>query len=91
MTHIPVVKPTRIADPTGVGDAFRGGFLTGYSLELDLPTCGQMGALAATYCLECPGPQGHMYTPAEFTTRFRQNFDDAGKLDVLLKAHQPNP
>ena len=42
-----------------------------------------MGALAATYCLEQAGPQGHSYTPAEFVARFRTFFDDQGKLDVL--------
>jgi len=83
--QIPVVPPNQIADPTGVGDAFRGGFLTGLAHGLDLQTCGQMGALAATYCLEQRGPQGHHYTPAEFVARFRQVFDDGGKLEVLLK------
>jgi adenosine kinase len=81
--HIPVVPPACIVDPTGVGDAFRGGFLTGYSHNLDLLTCGRMGALAATYCLEQRGPQGHCYTPAEFVARYRSLFDDGGKLDVL--------
>ena len=82
--HIPVVKPQQITDPTGVGDAFRGGFLAGYSHGLEWVTCGRMGALAATYCLEQQGPQGHTYTPAEFITRFRENFDDGGKLDQLM-------
>ena len=82
--HIPVVPPEHIADPTGVGDAFRGGFLTAYIHSLDWLTCGRMGALAATYCLEQHGPQGHSYTPAEFIARYRRHFDDQGKLDVLL-------
>lgn len=82
--NIPIVPATNIADPTGVGDAFRGGFLRGYRLGLDLQTCGQMGALAATYCLEQKGTQNHHYSPADFIQRYRQNFDDQGKLDVLL-------
>jgi adenosine kinase len=82
--HVPVVPPEHIADPTGVGDAFRGGFLTGYAHSLSWETCGQMGALAATYCLEQTGPQGQQYTPAEFVARFRQNFDDHGQLDLLI-------
>ncbi len=56
---IPIVPADFIADPTGVGDAFRGGFLTGYRMGLDLQTCGQMGALAATYVLEQKGTQNH--------------------------------
>ncbi len=82
---IPVVPPKQIIDPTGVGDAYRGGFLTGYSHGLPLETCGQMGTLAATYCLECEGTQGHCYSLADFITRFRQHFDDQTQLDKLLK------
>jgi adenosine kinase len=83
--HVPVVRPERIADPTGVGDAYRGGFLTGYSHSLDLETCAQMGTLAATYCLEKEGTQGHVYTRDQYIKRFRQHFDDHGQLDTLLK------
>jgi adenosine kinase len=82
---VPVVPPECIRDPTGVGDAFRGGFLTGYSHRFDLVTCGQMGSLAAAYCLEQSGPQGHSYTPQEFVTRYRTHFDDQGALDILYK------
>lgn len=90
--HVPAVRPERLVDPTGVGDAFRGGFLTGFEHGLDLVTCGQMGALAATYCLEQRGPQGHSYTPATFVERFRKHFDDQGHLDVLLaKGRRSDP
>ena len=80
---IPIVPADHIADPTGVGDAFRGGFLRGYRLGLDLQTCGQMGALAATYCLEQKGTQNHYYTPDEFVKRYRKHFNDHGALDIL--------
>ena len=82
--HIPVVPPERIADPTGVGDAFRGGLLRGYSLGLPWETAGRMGSLAAAYVLEQLGPQSHHYTRAEFVARYREHFDDQGALDVLL-------
>ena len=83
--QIPVFPPNRIQDPTGVGDAFRGGFLVGYSQGWSLEMCGKMGALAATYCLENMGPQGHQYTTAEYVARFRTFFDDQGILDQLIK------
>lgn len=82
---IPVVPPENIADPTGVGDAYRGGFLTGYTHGMDLEICGQMGTLAATYCLEHEGTQGHAYSPVEFIARFKQHFNDHGQLDRLLE------
>ena len=81
--HIPVVKPERICDPTGVGDAFRGGFLKGYLNGMSLECCGRMGAIAATYCLESEVPQGHAYDLSEFIVRFRENFNDQGELDLL--------
>ncbi|HWQ84659.1 MAG TPA: PfkB family carbohydrate kinase, partial [Anaerolineales bacterium] len=82
--EIPVFPEHQIVDPTGVGDAFRGGFLKGYALGLDWETCGRMGALAATYCLEQDGTQGYSFTPREFVARYREYFDDNGKLDVLV-------
>ncbi len=82
---IPVVPPDAIIDPTGVGDAFRGGFLTGLARGWDWETCGQLGALAATYCLEQQGPQNHSYSRQEFLGRFRQFFSDDGKLDGLIE------
>jgi len=82
--RIPPVPPEKIVDPTGVGDAFRGGFLRGYQLGLDWQTSGQMGALAATFCLEQRGTQSHSFTPAEFVARYRTCFRDGGVLDVLL-------
>jgi adenosine kinase len=82
--HIPTVPEDEIVDPTGVGDAFRGGFLAGYSQGFDWKLCGEIGSLAAVYCLEQRGPQSHAYTPQEFIKRFRKHFDDSGKLDELL-------
>jgi adenosine kinase len=67
-----------------VGDAFRAGFLKGHLNGITLERCGQMGALAATYCLENEGPQGHHFTLAEFIARFRQHFDDQGELGRLM-------
>jgi len=82
---IPTVPEREIVDPTGVGDAFRAGFLTGFSHGWDWTLCGEIGSLAAVYCLECRGPQSHDFTTQEFVTRFRRHFDDKGKLDILGK------
>jgi len=80
---IPPVPPQRTDDPTGVGDAFRAGLIKGLALGLPWDLAGRMGALAATYTLEQPGPQSHSYTSSEFVTRFREHFDDEGALDQL--------
>ena len=81
---IPVVPAHQILDPTGVGDAYRGGFLKGYVNGFDLLLCAQMGALAATYCLEEKGTQSQCYLTNDFVARFRTIFDDQGVLDAII-------
>jgi adenosine kinase len=82
--EIPPVAPREIIEPTGAGDAFRGGVLRGLQLNLPWAISGRIGALAATYVLENFGTQGHSYTIGEFVKRFREHFDDDGALDILL-------
>ncbi len=81
---IPVVPPRRMADPTGVGDAFRGGLLRGLAAGWEWDVAGRVASLAATYCLEHVGPQNHTFTRAEFVRRYREHFDDGGVLDQLV-------
>jgi adenosine kinase len=82
--EIPAVAPHKIVEPTGAGDAFRGGLLRGLQLGLPWDITGRIGALAATYVLENMGTQGHHYTPRQFVDRYREHSDDQGALDVLL-------
>jgi adenosine kinase len=81
---IPTVPPTAVVEPTGAGDAFRGGLLRGIQLGLPWEIIGRVGALCATYVLENFGPQSHSYTVQDFIDRYRENFDDEGALDSLL-------
>jgi adenosine kinase len=73
-SSVPAVPPHRIADPTGVGDAFRGGFLKGLALAADYDTCARLGSVAATYALEHLGGQSHSYTWEEFVERYETYF-----------------
>ncbi|MGO8687586.1 MAG: carbohydrate kinase family protein [Candidatus Dormibacteria bacterium] len=71
---VPAVPPRRVVDPTGAGDAYLAGLLAGLRRGLDLAAAGRMASLAATYAVEHQGPQAHRFTPAEFTTRYREVF-----------------
>jgi adenosine kinase len=82
--EVPIFPPLQVKDPTGVGDAFRAGFLKGYLQGFDLLLCAKIGALAATYCLEEVGTQAHCYLMQDFIRRFRTVFDDDGVLDSLV-------
>jgi adenosine kinase len=55
--HVGVVPETSKVDPTGVGDAFRAGFLTGRSSGLSLERSAQLGSLVAVLVLESTGTQ----------------------------------
>jgi adenosine kinase len=81
---VPVFAPKEIKDPTGVGDAYRSGLLTGIAQGWPLKLAGEVGALCATYVLEQVGTQSHHFTVSDFIQRFRTQFDDGGLLDELL-------
>jgi adenosine kinase len=72
--RIPSVTPTAMVDPTGVGDAFRGGFMKGLACGAPYDVCGRMGSVAATYALEHMGGTSHHYSWDEFAARYASNF-----------------
>jgi len=74
---VAAVPPHRIVDPTGVGDAFRGGFMKGMADGADYVRCAQLGSVAAAYALEHLGGQSHAYTPDEFRARHDAHFGRA--------------
>jgi adenosine kinase len=76
---VPAVTPHRIVDPTGVGDAYRGGLMKGLALGLPVETAARLGSVAATYALEHLGGQSHAYTWDEFRARYAEHF---GALEV---------
>jgi adenosine kinase len=71
---VKAVPPSRIVDPTGVGDAFRGGLLKGMAAGASFEASARLGSVAATYALEHLGGQSHAYTIAEFSARHEQHF-----------------
>ena len=75
-SDVPAVPPHRIVDPTGVGDAFRGGFLKGMAMGASYETCARLGSVAAAYALEHLGGQSHSYTWAEFSARYEAQFGE---------------
>ena len=72
--RVAAVTPRRIVDPTGVGDAFRGGLIKGLALGLPAHVAAQLGSVAAAYALEHLGGTSHAYTFQEFMTRYEEHF-----------------
>src|SRR6185312_8994432 len=80
---VPAVTPQRIVDPTGVGDAFRGGLMKGIALGLPYDVSARLVSVAATYCLENLGGQSPSYTWAEFHARHAER---VGALQIAVAA-----
>ena len=74
--EIEAAKPKELVDPTGAGDAYRAGFMSGYESGFDLQTCGQMGAVTASFAIEKYGTQQHHFTIQAFQDRYIQTFKD---------------
>lgn len=80
--HVDVVPGVARVDPTGVGDAFRGGFLAGLAAGLDHERCAQIGSVLAAYVLETVGTQEYAPGTAAFLERLAAAYGDAAAADV---------
>ena len=72
--QIPVVQSERVVDPTGCGDAFRGGLLYGIENGLDWATTGRLASLMGSIKIAHQGPQTYALTRAEIDARFEAAF-----------------
>ena len=71
---IPSVKPARVVDPTGCGDAYRAGLLYGIAGDLDWPTTGRLASLLGSIKIAERGAQNHQFSRDEIGARFRDAF-----------------
>ena len=69
-------------EPTGVGDAFRAGFLAATAWGLGLERAAQVGCVLAAYVVETVGTQEYAFTAEQFLTRVRDSYGDAAAQDV---------
>jgi adenosine kinase len=75
----------RKADPTGVGDAFRAGFLSGLAWGVDHERAAQVGCMLATLVIETVGTQEYQLRRAHFMERFTKAYGDDAAREV--RAH----
>ena len=72
--EIPPVQAERVLDPTGCGDAFRGGLLYGIENGLGWATAGRLASLMGALKIEYQGPQNYAPTRAQINERFKKAF-----------------
>jgi adenosine kinase len=80
--HVGVVPETAQVDPTGVGDAFRAGFLTGRGAGLDLERSAQLGSLVAVLVLETTGTQNWTWNLQTAATRLADAYGTAAAAEI---------
>jgi len=81
---VPVAQEKTIKDPTGVGDAFRAGFLMGLGWGLSPQRCAEVGSLLATYVIETIGTQEYILVKSEFLSRLDEAYGSDCAQDVAI-------
>ena len=71
--RVPRVRPRRVVDVTGAGDAYRAGFYAGLAHEYDLWRCGLLGSAVASFVVESKGTQTHLPTWSQVLRRARRH------------------
>jgi adenosine kinase len=72
--EIPAAKVNEAKDPTGCGDAFRGGLLYGLMNDFDWETTGRIASLMGAIKVEHHGTQNHTFSLEDFKQNFKENF-----------------
>jgi adenosine kinase len=68
-------------DPTGVGDAFRAGFIAGLSWGVSLERCAQIGSMLSAYVIAVVGTQEYRFN-GSFQRRFADAYGDDAAADI---------
>jgi adenosine kinase len=70
----PAAADVTAVEPTGVGDAFRAGFLAALAWGLSLEHAAEVGCVLAAYVVETVGPQDYTFTAEEFLGRLDKSY-----------------
>ena len=74
-THIPAIpRPDTLVDPTGAGDAYRGGLIKGLVSGQSLKQACRLATTCASFAIEVQGTQEYTFTPEGFQDRLTTHF-----------------
>ncbi|TYL44940.1 carbohydrate kinase family protein [Nocardioides sp. BGMRC 2183] len=82
MIEVAAAKDVEAVEPTGVGDAFRAGFLGALSWGTGLERAAQVGCVLAAYVVETVGTQEYSFTTDAFVARIRDSYGDEAADEV---------
>jgi adenosine kinase len=79
---VAAAKNVTAVEPTGVGDAFRAGFLAALAWQLPLERAAQVGCVLAAYVVETVGTQEYSFSPAGFVARVAESYGDEAAAEI---------
>jgi adenosine kinase len=79
---VDAVPAKDIADPTGVGDGFRAGFLWGQHAGLSVQQSAQVGCTLASIVLETVGSQTYVLDRSDFSQRVARTYGEPTAADI---------
>jgi adenosine kinase len=88
---VPAVAEAQTVEPTGVGDAFRAGFLAALEWGLSLERAAQLGCLLAVYVVERVGTQEYVLHQRAFVDRFAAAYGDEAAAEIAAHVRTPRP
>jgi adenosine kinase len=80
--EVTAVPGVAAVEPTGVGDAFRSGFLAALEWQLPHERAAQVGCVLAAYVVEQVGTQEYSFTHEEFVARLSAAYGEEAATDV---------
>jgi adenosine kinase len=72
--NVPAFKATKLVDPTGAGDSFRGGLISGLVHGKNIEQSAIIGSVCASFAVECLGTQEYRFSSEEFNERFNRRY-----------------
>jgi adenosine kinase len=89
--RVPAVPEVEKVEPTGVGDAFRAGFLAGLEWQLSLERAAQLGCLLAVHVVEKVGTQEYTLHQQAFVRRFAEAYGEEAAVEIAEHVRTPRP
>jgi adenosine kinase len=86
---VAAARPVSVVEPTGVGDAFRAGFLAALEWDLSLERAAQLGCLLAVHVVEKVGTQEYTLHRGAFLRRFAEAYGDEAADEVGAHVRTP--
>jgi adenosine kinase len=72
---IPAASPKKVEDPTGAGDSYRGGLISGLVRGMNIEQSARIGSVCSSFAVESYGTQDYRFSPEEFEGRFKSCYE----------------